>query len=226
MTRYQTPILGKRNKMTTAEPTYRPKRIGHLDRKVTVYAPTYQRNVLGGQKPQWALWATVFAQAMKGGGDEKVLADKITAVKETKFRIRHFSAAGLNETMLVRFDGDDYNITHIEEDYTDKRNHFKIITAERRKENIMPVVLTGLAMGFSQTFSNITNTQITVTAGTLLDPNTDTADDFHQRLFIFRGGGNMVRAIYNDGYTVSGNVITFSEKLRGENVLVHQYTGT
>jgi len=207
--------------------TYQKDRIGTMSRKVSIYTPTYQRNVLGGEKPQWVLWVTVFMEAMRGGGGEKIIADKVTALNEKHFRCRTLSANGLNETMILRYGNEDHDITHIGEDYSDKRGHFTIITAERRKENITPIVfLAGnIAMDYSQTFANQTATTLTVTAGTLPDPGTKNADYFHQMVFVFRSG---VRMIYGntgpDGYSVSGNDLVFVQKLRGENVLMHQYT--
>lgn len=166
-------------------------------------------------------------EVLPSGGDKTVIADKVTAVKENKFRCRTLSANGIHETMIIRYDGADYHIKYIEEDFTDKKKSFSIITAERNRENINLVQLAELDniyMGYSQKFLNKTGTTVTVTAGTLPDPNTETETYFHQMLYVFRGGAEMVRVIYGDGYTISGQVITFSNALRGENVLVHQYT--
>jgi SPP1 family predicted phage head-tail adaptor len=211
--------------MTNRRPYRRTEKTGNLDTRVVFYTPTYQRDVLGSERPKWVLWKTVWSEVMPAGGDEEFTLEKTTARRKRKFRVRFQSIPGVNETMKVRSEGDDYDILHIENDPDELTGTFKIITAERLAENITPVTVldNNMAMDYSQTFTNQTGTTVTVTAGSLPDPATYAADYFHQMVFVFRGGGNMVRAVYGTGYTVSGNTITFTEKLRGENVLVHQY---
>lgn len=214
--------------MVTATARRKNEKVGNLDRKVTIYTPTYQRTVTGGAKPKWVLWTTVFMEVvpMPRASDEKTMANQRRAVQERQFRCRKLSANGLNEAMVFRIDGNDYDITYIEDDATEGRPMFSIVHATRKNQNITPVTVLGdsLAMDYSQTFTNVSSATITVTAGTLPDPATQTADYFHQMVHLYRGGGNMVRVIYSTGYTVSGNVITLNEQLRNENVLIHQYT--
>lgn len=204
------------------------EKLGNMNRKVTIYTPTYQRNTLGGEKNAWTLWTTILVQVMPKaeGSNEQQIADQRVAVQSRKFRCRKLSANGLNETMILRIDGNDYDITYIEDDFYESRAHYTLITATRKTQNITPktVLDDSLAMGYSQTFSNVTSTTVLVTAGTLPDPGTETADHFHQMVYLFRSG---IRMVYgntgSDGYSVSGNTITFVQKLRGENVLLHQY---
>lgn len=210
--------------------TRRNEHIGDLNRRAAFYTPTYARNALGGETPTWALWATVWTAILPDGGGEVVMADKVTAKKRRKFRVRHQSIDGVNELMVIRYEGEDYDITHIEDDPTQLPKTFKVITAERRKEVISEVIVSPTGPGggvfniaYSQKFANVTGTTVTITAGTLPDPGTKDANYFHNMVFVYRGDGNMVRAVYGDGYTVSGAEIMFTQKLRNENVLVHQY---
>lgn len=214
--------------MSTQTTYNRREKIGNLNQRVAIYTPTYQRNTIGGEKPKWVLWTTVFMSILpiKQGSSEQMITDQVTAVKKRQFRCRKLSANGLNETQILRIDGDDYDIDYIEPDPTENRPIFSIIHAIRKRQNITPVTVLddSLAMDYSQTFTNQSTNTLLVTAGTLPDPGTQTADYFHQMVHVYRSGLRMVYGSTTaDGYSVSGNNLVFVQKLRSENVLLHQY---
>lgn len=61
---------------------------------------------------------------IKQGSSEQMITDQVTAVKKRQFRCRKLSANGLNETQILRIDGDDYDIDYIEPDPTENRPIF------------------------------------------------------------------------------------------------------
>lgn len=202
------------------------EKIGTLSTKATFYTKVYQRNTLGGEVEKFVSWVSTWVDVLPDGGTEDLVADKPTAKRKRIFRVRSGSVNGVNEMMIVRVGGDDYHITHIESDWSEYRNQYKIIEAERLTDNITPISFfdNNLSMYYAQNFANQDGSTVTVTAGNLPDPNAESDSYFHQMLFVFRSG---IRLVYNnagaDGFTVSGNVITFNQTLRGENVLIHQY---
>lgn len=112
------------------------EQVGTLNRRVTIYQPTYVRNGLGAAVPTWSVLATTWADVMPHGGDEAQEADRTTAVKRLKFRIRAQSAPAISEEMVIRFKTEDYDISEIHDDPQQFPNTFFLITAERRRENL------------------------------------------------------------------------------------------
>lgn len=110
--------------------------IGNLNRRVTIYEPTYVRNELGAATPRWSTLATVWAEVLPVSGNEVQDADRTTAVKKMRFRVRTQSSAGVKEQMVIRYQSEDYDITEIHDDPKSMNDTFRLITAERRRENL------------------------------------------------------------------------------------------
>lgn len=219
------------------------KRIGGLNRRIDIHTPIYARNAIGGKDLTFALFANVFTSIQTISGKEEVIADKITATKVLKFKVRYFSIIGVNETMVITHNGDNYNISSIEEEESQNYKDFMIITATRRSDNIQvveapetgqPEVRESLNLGFFQkwvgvnTWSGeipdpeaetdsvmlVVGDTLTVTEGILIDPNTTAEEEIHQRLFLWRNGQRLIYGVDGDiGFTISGNEIIPNQKV-------------
>lgn len=88
--------------------------VGRLDRKIVIeQRSTSSENAIGESVYTWATFHTAFAAMQRVGGTEVEEADKTTATRKVKFKIRYF--AGLDETMRVLYDGSYYDITEIQD---------------------------------------------------------------------------------------------------------------
>lgn len=212
--------------------TYTEQRAGQLREKVEFITPVRTLTTSGGERRQWASWKDTRANVEAMAGSEGNEGPQMVASNKKQFIVRSKSVPGLNETMAINYDGDTYNIERIDKAYNQGRVHtmFTVVIATRKEQAITPVA--SLVAGtepvfqdFAQSFGNVTGTFITVTSGSLI-PTAQGAGLINQLLFVFRSG---LRLTYNQagdlGFTIDNatNRINFNSKLRGENVLVHQY---
>ena len=104
------------------------------------------------------------------------------------------------------------------------------VVATRKEQAITPlatlvVETSPVYQDFSEIFGNVTGSYITVTQGQLIS-TTQGAELINQLLYVFRNGLRLTYGAAGDmGYTIdnANNRITPGGKLRGENLLVHQY---
>lgn len=87
--------------------------IGRLDRAITIEQKVESTNVIGEKVASWTTYHTAFASVQRVGGSEREEGDRTTATRKVKFKIRYF--AGIDETMRVVYDGNQYDITEIQE---------------------------------------------------------------------------------------------------------------
>ena len=215
--------------------TYRQgrERIGQLHHRLTFLTPVRSRTAHGGQAVQWVEWKKTrgMVENLSGrpGGDEPTISDRRTAVNTKRFTVRSGSIPGVNETMVVQLDGESFDIQRIDTVQDGPRGMYKEITATRRDTTVNAVefLSNGMYLDYAQTFPNVTGTDIVVTAGTLPDPAETSAAQIHQLLDVFRGPLHLTYGeAGNNGFTIDANTntITVNAKLRGENVLVRQYS--
>ncbi len=208
-----------------AWPRYRQskERIGRMRHRVEFHTPTRSRTALGGEVMAYALWTTTWAMVENVRATERVEDDRLTAFNTKRFICRADSLDGVSEVMKLKFGGEYYDITSVNEVVDDlPAGAYYEIVAERRQDDIREIdVLTGLMLDFAQKTNSFTGTDWQITAGTLPDTNTTTEEQIHQLCYLFRSG---LRMVYGVDYTIQpGNVIRFTEKVRGENLLYHQY---
>lgn len=212
--------------------SYTDQRAGQLREKVEFISAVRTLTTSGGERRQWATWKETRANVEDVSGSEGNEGAQMVAQNKKRFTVRSKSVPGLNETMALNYDSDTYNIERIDKAYVLGRLHtmYTVIIATRKEQSITPVQFLGvdnqsLYMDFSQIFGNVTATFVTITAGSVVLTSAG-AEAINQKLFVFRSG---IRLTYNQagdqGYTIDNatNRINFNSKLRGENVLVHQY---
>jgi SPP1 family predicted phage head-tail adaptor len=86
--------------------------IGNLDRRITIKAPVETRGLGGAPEQQtWTEFATVWAAFQPGAGGESFVDDERRNRVTAKFMIRDID--GLNNTMRIEFDGQDWEIVSI-----------------------------------------------------------------------------------------------------------------
>lgn len=211
--------------------TYTEQRAGQLREKVEFITPVRTLTTSGGERRQWASWKETRANVEGVSGSEGNEGPQMVASNKKQFIVRSKSVPGLNETMAINYDGDTYDIERIDRAYYQGRVHtmFTVVVATRKEQSIVPGALgagnQAVIKDFSQIFGNVNATQVTITTGTLINTG-EGAGIINQLLFVFRSG---LRMTYNQagdqGFTIdnANNRINFNGKLRGENVLVHQY---
>lgn len=206
------------------------ERAGNLNRPIRIFTPVTTFTATGGDRVQWVEWRHCKANVRNLSGNEAVDADRPVAVNVKGFDVRRISASGVNETMLILLDGQYYDIRRIDPSTDAPRQYIELV-AERRDTSASPVqfLTNNLYMDYAQTFANVTADYVTVTAGTLPDTDEVAASTINQLLFVFRGGLRLVYGESGDGgYTIvnATNRIVPNMELRGENLLVHQYSAT
>lgn len=88
-------------------------RVGDLDRRITIQAKTVERDDYGATKETWSDAATVWAQYLPGGGDERFAAAQVYAETQARFRIRWRDDVTTQHRVL--FDGKLWDILAIDE---------------------------------------------------------------------------------------------------------------
>lgn len=83
-----------------------------LDRQIKVYKRETTRNEYNEKVETLVLFATLFANVNYRGGREGFYARQVIATGDVTFTIRHY--AGLDETMVILFDGKMHEINYIE----------------------------------------------------------------------------------------------------------------
>jgi len=101
--------------------------IGKLDRRIEVYTQTTATNTYGEKVDMDSLLVTIWAGIETAGGSEKIEGDKATSTRVIRFTIRR--RTGLTEKMKIKYDGNWYQITAIEE--LDRMRYLQI-TGERK----------------------------------------------------------------------------------------------
>jgi SPP1 family predicted phage head-tail adaptor len=86
---------------------------GRLDRKIVIQNYTDAKNAYGESERTWAAYHTTFSSISQDGGKDNNEADKTTATRKVKFKIRFF--AGITENMRIVYNGYNYDITQIQE---------------------------------------------------------------------------------------------------------------
>lgn len=186
----------------------------------TFYTAVSERTATGGTVTNWVEWVTVFAAIENVRADEAYLADRKTAVNTKRLFCRAQSLDGVNEKMVLALDGEQYEIIAIQPHQDLPRNSYLEITATRRTDTINPLLILNLVMAFSQKNTAFTGEDWTITAGTLPDPDDVAETDIHQRCHLYRSG---LRQVYLTDFTIAANVLEFTQKVRGEVLLYHQY---
>lgn len=160
-------------------------------------------------------------------GSETVEADRLTAFNTKQFNVRRLSVQGISEKSLLQYDGEYHNIERIDDIPDLPHKAYKIITATRRDTSVQPVeLIEGLYMDYSQTFQNISADFVTVTNGTLPDPDENTADVINFILHVNRPGSRLVYGATGDiGYSINTatNRIVPNLSFAGETILVNQF---
>lgn len=213
--------------------TYRQsaERIGRLREIVEVFTPVSTPTAHRGEKIKWVSWVETRGMVQDGGSPnaEAVQAERLTALNTKTFVVRTKSVPGVNEKMLILHRGEYYHVKHIGIHPDLPSRHYSIITATRRSANEGTVEFfeNKMYMDYAQTFANLTGFDIAVSAGTLPNTAERTAEEIHQLLDVWRGPLHLTYGEAGDnGFTIDNvtNTITVNAKLRGENVLVRQYS--
>lgn len=105
-------------------------RIGRLDRRVTIQAPTETRDAAGESIITWAEFKTVWADRRDVRGQERFRIDQRLATRTAVFRIRWFS--GVTEKMRL-LDTDDSTAWEITGIADDRRKGWMELTCEAIK---------------------------------------------------------------------------------------------
>jgi len=112
-------------------------KIGKLDRKIVFQTYTTQRNGYGEQELTWAdileTWAGI-DYVGRQGASEDIEAERETAFNRVTFIIRQRDGFKPREKMRIKYDGFEYDITHIKE-YAESRKRFWILTARKTDAN-------------------------------------------------------------------------------------------
>lgn len=213
--------------------TYRrsAETIGRMDTRAAIYTPVRTRSTTGGELISWVLWLTTWAQVKNVRASEDYESDRLTAFNTKEITVRQSSVPGVNETMAFQIGGEMYGIEAINPAQDARRGGYFQIVGIRADDNITPVTFleNNMYMAYSQTFANASGTSVTVTAGTMLSKDDYTEAQIHQLLFVFVSGNRrLYKSTADDGfdYNPDTGVVTFNSRIRGENVLIHQYSIT
>jgi SPP1 family predicted phage head-tail adaptor len=87
--------------------------IGKLDRKIVIQVQNFATNSIGEYTTTWDTFHNAFANVQKVSGTESITADQVTATNKVRFKIRYF--AGINESMRVVYNSNNYDILEIQE---------------------------------------------------------------------------------------------------------------
>ena len=87
--------------------------IGKLDRKIVIQEQNFATNSIGEYTTTWDTFHNAFANVQKVSGTEGITADQVTATNKVRFKIRYF--AGINESMRVVYNSNNYDILEIQE---------------------------------------------------------------------------------------------------------------
>jgi SPP1 family predicted phage head-tail adaptor len=87
--------------------------IGKLDRKIVIQVQNFATNSIGEYTTTWDTFHNAFANVQKVSGTEGNNADQVTATNKVRFKIRYF--AGINESMRVVYNSNNYDILEIQE---------------------------------------------------------------------------------------------------------------
>lgn len=109
----------------------RKEAIGRLDRRITIQAVSETRTATGSASKTWADWQTVWASVSYSlaGSDETEQLAQQNSVERVTFKIRYLK--GLSAKHRICYDGELYDILHIQED---GRRHFLNIVTEQREK--------------------------------------------------------------------------------------------
>lgn len=204
--------------------------IGSLRERLRILSPISTPTAHRGERIVFATWVNIRGGVLAVRGSEVTEADRVTALNTRQFIVRSQSVSGVNEKMILEdrsAEGEYYDIERIDDAPEQPNRAYKIITATRRNTNVSAVeLIPGIAMDYSQKFSNVTAAYVTITNGTLPDPTAKTADEINLLLQVYRGG---LRLIYGDSgdagfsITTATNRITPVLSFAGESVLVTQF---
>ena len=89
-------------------------RIGELDRRIVIEAPTVTQNSYGEQVSSWATYRTVWAKMEWKGGSEKEETERMTATSKVCFYIRNLDIS-ITEQNRILYDSKYYVINVINE---------------------------------------------------------------------------------------------------------------
>lgn len=208
------------------------QKAGRLNQLVTFLAPVRTYTAGAGQRTQYATWKATRAMVSNVRGSEGLEGQQMVASNTKRFTVRLKSVPGLDETMVIQYDSESYGIERIDRMQEPMRMHtmYLEVVATRKEQAITPlatlvVETSPVYQDFSEIFGNVTGSYITVTQGQLIS-TTQGAELINQLLYVFRNGLRLTYGAAGDmGYTIdnANNRITPGGKLRGENLLVHQY---
>lgn len=86
---------------------------GKLDRRITLRSVTVTQDAYGGVVETYADMATVWAQYLPGGGNERFVSAQVYAETQARFYLRW--REGITTQHRVVFDGRDYDIVAADE---------------------------------------------------------------------------------------------------------------
>jgi head-tail adaptor len=208
------------------------QKAGRLNQLVTFLAPVRTYTPAAGQRTQYATWKETRAMVANVRGNESVEGEQMVAANTKRFTVRSKSVPGLNETMVIQYDAESYEVERIDKLQEPGRMHtmYLEVVATRKEQAITPLAVlaaseTPVYQDFSEIFGNVSGNYVTVTQGSLISTSQG-AELINQLLFVFRSGLRLTYGAAGDtGFTIdnANNRITPGSKLRGENLLVHQY---
>lgn len=89
---------------------------GRLDRKATLYAPTFTRDAMNQAVPGWADGIRVSARKLDVSDGERVQAQQVGASLSSRFQIRRCSeVAALDATWQLDHEGQRFQVTGLKE---------------------------------------------------------------------------------------------------------------
>lgn len=108
-----------------------PDRMPNLDRRITIQSATVAQDASGEEIETWSTYRDgVAAEYLPVSGQEQFDAHQRLATAVARFRIRY--RTDLTREMRIVYDGELWDITHLEEDRRYDRRQFLVVTAKVR----------------------------------------------------------------------------------------------
>jgi len=204
--------------------TYKAKgyKIGQLNRRLKLFIALSTKTALGGEAIDFQEWKETFTAIQHGGGKdvEDFAADREVGFDSKKFIIRY--RPEVTETMLLEFEGKQYDIISINEYLDTPKKHYQIIRATYREKpvQLLANLQPNLIHQFTQKISKASGTEVRISNGVLHSPGELGETSLDAYCHLYRSG---VRALYNIDYTIEGSNLVFVRKLRGETIFYQQF---
>ena len=108
--------------------------IGRLDRFIEIYEPQKTLDAAGQEQIEWVLFHDAFARPNAITGKERWMSGREINKRTVRFIIRYFD--GIHEEMIVRYEGEDYDIIGVLPIGNRNRRFLEITTEYRRETGI------------------------------------------------------------------------------------------